>query len=290
MSITILVKTKKRRIAKKLSIRKAISVVVACSLLFLVSSRSTESLYDQQLRMSVVTSGLDEQAQQLDKLHDDTQKQIDGLVERLAAMQANLHQLDAVAGQLAESNGLSIEDFVLPEPTKVTLLRDASLLERINDMEQALAFKKQQITALESILLGLNIQQESLLAGKPIDKGWLSSYYGMRKDPFSGEPAMHKGVDFAGSSGSKVIATGAGIVTWSGERYGYGFLVEVDHGNGLKTRYGHNKSLKVKVGDVVTKGQTIALMGNTGRSTGAHVHYEVLKNGKQVDPLPYLYR
>jgi len=128
------------------------------------------------------------------------------------------------------------------------------------------------------------------LAGRPVSKGWLSSYYGIRKDPFNGRPAMHKGVDFAGKTGSGVIATGAGIVTWSGVRSGYGNLVEIDHGNGLRTRYGHAASLNVEVGDVVTKGQVVALMGSTGRSTGAHVHYEVLKNGQQIDPLPFVYR
>ena len=85
-----------------------------------------------------------------------------------------------------------------------------------------------------------------------------------------------------------MVSTGAGIVTWSGERYGYGLMVEIEHGNGLVTRYGHNKALSVAVGDVVTKGQNLAVMGSTGRSTGAHVHYEVLKHGQQVDPLAYL--
>jgi murein DD-endopeptidase MepM/ murein hydrolase activator NlpD len=112
----------------------------------------------------------------------------------------------------------------------------------------------------------------------------------MRDDPFTQTPAMHKGIDFAGTEGDEVIATAAGIVTWSGERYGYGNLIEIDHGNGLVTRYGHNKELTVSVGEVVIKGQEIALIGNTGRSTGAHVHYEIIKNGTQIDPLPYVYR
>jgi murein DD-endopeptidase MepM/ murein hydrolase activator NlpD len=157
-------------------------------------------------------------------------------------------------------------------------------------MSDTLDFKIQQLTALESLMRGLNIERESELAGRPVEKGWLSSYYGVRKDPFTSRPAMHKGIDFAGKAGENVIATGAGVVSWSGTRYGYGELVEIDHGNGLRTRYGHNAELTVEVGDVVTKGQSIALVGNTGRSTGAHVHYEVLKNGQQIDPLPYIYR
>jgi murein DD-endopeptidase MepM/ murein hydrolase activator NlpD len=101
---------------------------------------------------------------------------------------------------------------------------------------------------------------------------------------------MHKGIDFAAAEGDKVIATAAGVITWSGERFGYGNLVEIDHGNGLVTRYGHNQLLLVNVGEVVTKGQQIAQVGNTGRSTGPHVHYEIIKNGTQIDPLPFVYR
>jgi murein DD-endopeptidase MepM/ murein hydrolase activator NlpD len=112
----------------------------------------------------------------------------------------------------------------------------------------------------------------------------------MRADPFTGKPTMHKGLDFAGKEGDNVVATAAGIVTWAGDRYGYGQLVEIDHGDGFITRYGHNDGLTVSIGDVVTKGQPIAKMGNTGRSTGVHVHYEVIRNGRQVDPLPYVYK
>ena len=124
---------------------------------------------------------------------------------------------------------------------------------------------------LESLAFGHHIENNRYLSGRPISKGWLSSYYGMRKDPFSGRPAMHKGVDFAGKEDAEIIATGSGVVTWSGKRYGYGQLIEIDHGEGLKTRYGHNKNLLVAVGDVIDKGQVIARMGSTGRSTGPHV-------------------
>ena len=101
---------------------------------------------------------------------------------------------------------------------------------------------------------------------------------------------MHKGLDFGGETGDNVVATAAGIVTWAGERYGYGNLVEIEHGDGLITRYGHNQSLRVAVGEVVTKGQPVAVMGSTGRSTGAQVHYEVIRNGQQIDPLPFVYK
>lgn len=290
MSITILVKGKNTRIAKRFSIRKTVSLLVGVSLVLLVSSRSTESVLENQIRANVVKTGLEEQKALVDQLHGATDQKLDGLILQLASMQSQLHQLDTMSASLAEKSGLTLEDFQLPQDVKTNLSKDAELTTQIEKMSEALEFKIQQVTALESILLGLNIEQESKLAGRPIGKGWLSSYYGVRKDPFTGKPTMHKGIDFAGKEGSSVNATGAGVVTWSGSRFGYGNLVEIDHGNGLKTRYGHNDKLTVEVGDVVTKGQAIALMGNTGRSTGAHVHYEVIKNGRQVDPLPYIYR
>ena len=138
--------------------------------------------------------------------------------------------------------------------------------------------------------MGHHIESTSYLSGRPITKGWLSSYYGVRKDPFSGKPAVHKGLDFAGKEDGEIIATGSGVVTWADDRYGYGQLIEINHGKGLKTRYGHNKKLLVKVGEVVSKGQVIARMGSTGRSTGPHVHYEILRNNAQIDPIKFVYR
>jgi murein DD-endopeptidase MepM/ murein hydrolase activator NlpD len=99
---------------------------------------------------------------------------------------------------------------------------------------------------------------------------------------------MHKGMDFAGKEGSDVVAVAAGVVTWAGDRYGYGKLVEINHGKGFVTRYGHNKALKVDVGDRVKQGQIIAQMGSSGRSTGPHVHFEVIRNDKTVNPIKYI--
>ena len=113
--------------------------------------------------------------------------------------------------------------------------------------------------------------------------GWLSSNFGMRTDPFTGRLAMHRGVDFAGKMGSPVVAAAAGVVVSSGPRYGYGNLVEVDHGKGCITRYAHNLQNLVRAGQSVRKGQQIARMGSSGRSTGPHVHFEVLRNGQPVN-------
>lgn len=290
MSITILFRGSKRRFATRFSVRKFLSVIVLSSLVLLVSSRSSESVFENHVRVNVVKTGLEEQSKLVAELKQNTNEKVSGIVTQIATLQSRINKMDTITAAIAENAGLTKEDFSLSEETKAELSSQKDFTAQIDVMSQTLDFKIQQLNALESILIGLTIEKESELSGRPVSKGWLSSYYGVRKDPFSGKPAMHKGIDFAGKAGDNVVATAAGVVTWSGERFGYGNLVEVDHGNGLRTRYGHNDSLNVSVGDIVTKGQALAALGNTGRSTGAHVHYEVLKNGKQVDPLPYIYR
>ncbi len=141
---------------------------------------------------------------------------------------------------------------------------------------------------MEDLVLNENLQKEVEPSGRPITKGWLSSYFGMRTHPISGRREMHKGIDFAGSMGGQVIAVAKGVVTYSGKRYSYGNLVEIAHGNGYSTRYAHNSRLMVSVGDTVEKGFQIAEIGSSGRSTGPHVHFEVIKNGREVNPIPFI--
>jgi len=124
--------------------------------------------------------------------------------------------------------------------------------------------------------------------GRPVHSGYISSMFGNRTDPFTGRAAFHKGVDFAGREGSEVVAVASGVVIWSGDRYGYGQMVEINHGNGYVTRYAHNSDNLVAVGDTVKRGEVIAVMGSTGRATGPNLHFEVLHNGRVVNPLSYV--
>jgi len=119
---------------------------------------------------------------------------------------------------------------------------------------------------------------------RPVVGGWVSSHFGQRRDPFTGRPAVHRGLDFAGLDNSAILAVAPGVVTWSGRQRGYGNLIEIDHGNGWVTRYGHNSFNLVTPGDYVKLGQTIALMGSTGRATGIHLHFEVLYRGRYQNP------
>ncbi len=133
-----------------------------------------------------------------------------------------------------------------------------------------------------------NKAAETVPNGEPVENGQLSSEYGWRKDPFTGQHKHHAGIDIAADHRSDVKAVSPGTVTRAGKHGSYGNLVEIDHGNEYKTRYGHNDEILVLVGDKVKKGDTIALVGSTGRSTGPHLHYEVLHRDTKVDPGEFL--
>lgn len=227
-------------------------------------------------------------------------QQITALTIKLAELQSHTLRLNALGERLADNANIPEQEFNFdklppsggPSSTTSEISKKSfsQLLVEITQLENSLAHEENQLKMLESLTLGHHIENTRYLSGRPITKGWLSSYFGIRKDPFNGRPAMHKGIDFAGKEDGDIIATASGVVSWSDDRYGYGQLIEINHGDGLKTRYGHNKKLLVSVGDVVTKGQVIAKMGSTGRSTGPHVHYEILHNNKQINPLKFVYR
>ena len=273
-------------------------IIVSVALLF---NQSSDNHHEKFLNNVAQTqSGIEQQRRELQALRDATEQKLVGMLLKLGEMQSELQRLNALGEKLAVDSELNVAEFRFGQPPAVggpshevvmpKVESSQDVLDQIDSMMAQLDDRSNQLQALESVLMQHHITSESFISGRPIEKGWLSSYYGMRKDPFSGLPAMHKGIDFAGTEGEPVRVTGAGMVTWAGPRYGYGNLVEVDHGNGLVTRYGHSKTIHVKVGDVITKGHIIADMGSTGRSTGAHVHYEVLKHGAPIDPLQFVYR
>lgn len=291
MKLEITLTSPKRRITKTLSVRTLVSVTVLSSLFMLVSSRSTDSVLEDFGRVKVAQAEYDAKQDEVKALADSTKIQLQQLIRQLAELDARLYEIDQRGDEIAKELGMKTEDLDVFDAKSAAIdAEDESIMKHIAAVQSSLKAKSQQLSVLESLVKGHNIELQAQVSGRPVNSGWLSSYYGMRSDPFTGNPAMHKGIDFAGKIGDDVVATGAGIITWSGDRYGYGLMIEIDHGNGLLSRYGHNKSLEVSVGEVVTKGQRVAIMGSTGRSTGAHVHYEVLKNGKQIDPLPYVYK
>ena len=242
---------------------------------------------------------LEEQQSELATVEQEVQQQVDALTLRLGEMQGRLLRLDALGQRFVESGLVASEEFNFTEPAAVggpesgaakESFSAPELTAMIGRLEAQLDDREQQLRLLDKLASRQKLEEEMFVEGRPITWGWLSSKYGYRSDPFNGKRTWHDGVDLAGKEGSDIISVAGGVVTWAGDRYGYGNLVEIDHGDGLVTRYGHCKTIQVEVGDVVQKGQVVALMGSTGRSTGPHVHFEVLHNGRSKDPVKYIAR
>lgn len=240
---------------------------------------------------------LKEQKQELVRARDAAQNDLNALAVRLGQMQAQMLRVEALGQRLTDMARLGKAEFDFDQrpaqggpaaPVVDEPLSSRDFIQTLNDMEAQIDDRARQLEVIEQVLSSRKLNNAVSPAGRPVAKGWLSSYYGKRSDPFNGRQAMHKGVDFAGKLGSNVVATAEGVVTWAGKRYGYGQLVEINHGNGYSTRYGHCQEILVALGEKVEPGQKIALMGSSGRSTGPHVHYEVLKNGRQVNPARYV--
>lgn len=239
-----------------------------------------------------------EQHAALQQARNSAEENASALARRIAQLQAHVVRLDAAGQRLTQIAGLDTGEFNFDQPPPVGGPEAAIPTEESLELDQVLlsldAFEKQlsdrerQLRVLEDLLLASRLQKQVKPSGWPVDGGWISSLFGRRTDPFTGRLAHHSGIDFAGREGSSVLAVAAGIVTDVGDRFGYGNLVEVNHGNGYVTRYGHNRDVLVRVGDRINKGQRIARMGSSGRSTGPHVHFEVLYNGAIVNPEQYI--
>ena len=303
--MNIIFLTKRTNRATSLNLGHGWSVAVMITVLFvfpvlgvmagywLGATRQGEQVVSQELRAE-----LQRQREHIDRVARQAEEDMKGLTVRLGQLQAQAVRLNALGRRLVEAGKLDKDEFDfgnLPaqggpaaDPAQVQQMTPPDFLEALDQLASELSRRESQLRVIESLYMNRDLLQEVRPAGRPIRSGWISSYYGMRTDPFTGLQEFHKGMDFAGKLGSDVVAVAGGVVTWAGDRYGYGLLVEISHGNGYITRYGHNKEVLVKVGDIVSSGQTIAHMGSSGRSTGPHVHYEVHYKGRVVDPRKYV--
>jgi len=242
---------------------------------------------------------LADQERQVEDAQREAEVNLEASALRLAQLQARIVRLDALGERLTSVANLDEGEFDFSQPPALggPELVDSSeaysppdYMQLLKQLGEDIENREQQLSVLETLLVNRKIQSDVFLAGRPINKGWMSSRFGMRNDPITGRRAWHNGVDFAGKEGADVVTVAAGVVVFAGPRSGYGKMVEINHGGGFSTRYGHHKELLVKVGDIVRKGQVIGLMGSSGRSTGPHVHFEVFKNGRVVDPSAYIHR
>jgi murein DD-endopeptidase MepM/ murein hydrolase activator NlpD len=217
---------------------------------------------------------------------------------RLGQIQSQLLRLDALGERLAKSAGIKPQEFRLDQTPgrggAVSSLpqRDLSLADFSGQLE---VLSKQsddrgdRLAILEAMLLRDHVKMRGQPSMRPVSVGWYSSNFGWRIDPFSGKQAFHEGVDFMADVGTPIVAAAGGVVVYSDYHPEYGNMVAIDHGNGLVSRYAHASRRTVKVGDVVLKGEKIAEVGTTGRSTGPHLHFEVRFRGAPQDPTRFLH-
>ena len=248
--------------------------------------------------LSELTGALDAQRENIADIRQGNEDTLDALAIRIAQMNARMIRLDAVGRRLTEMADIDADEFNFdsdpalggPEEPMAAGSNVAvpEVLDAMTTLNYQLANREAQLNVLESVLMNQNLSERVYPQGRPVKSGWLSSYFGKRTDPVTGKPANHTGIDFAGKHGDEIVAVADGVVTWSGDRYGYGVMVEITHGNGYATRYAHNSENLVVVGEEVKKGQVVALMGKTGRATGPNLHFEVLRNGSRVNPVSFI--
>ena len=251
------------------------------------------------LGMRLGSNGFDTRTQlsELGSLRQQVQDRVDAMSIRVGELNAHMIRLDALGKRLTQMANISSGELNFDAPPALggpeeehvgASAQIPDLTRMMDDMERRLVRRDSQLLALENVILSRSLSEAIRPEGRPVMTGYISSYFGGRQDPFDGHEAQHRGVDFAGTAGEQVMAVAAGVVTRAEAATGYGNLVEINHGNGYMTRYGHNQRLLVAVGDTVVRGQPVALMGSTGRSTGPHVHFEVLRNGQHVNPLAFV--
>lgn len=229
------------------------------------------------------------------RLHTGTH--LNALAQRLGHLQAQVMRLNALGSRLTRMAGLDASEFNFstrpavggPAESSATI-QHINVFGALNSLDNQVARQTEQLNALQTLLISSQIQSAITPAGWPVTGGWLSSRFGVRADPFTGRHSMHRGVDIASPMGSAIRAIGDGVVTYAGKKQGYGLFVEIRHGQGYSTRYAHASKVLVNLGDRIVRGQAIANVGTSGRSTGPHLHFEVLRNRVHIDPDQFLHQ
>ena len=280
----------------------AFGAVLAIGLMGLIGYISfTAGQLNRQLQFhsaeTLVREQVLQQQTEVDSAIIEARTNVNALALRLGELQADVIRLDALGERLVDMAQLDDEEFDFGtqpamggpyNPNSVGTLSITEFIDSLDRLAKDLEDRSPKLTVLEALLMSEQLDKQIRPAGRPVATGWMSSGYGYRTDPITGKKAFHSGADFAGPAGSAVLAVASGVVTTAGFIDGMGNIVAINHGGGYVTRYAHNEKNLGKVGDTIKKGQKIALMGNSGRSTGPHVHFEVLHNGRPVNPLKYV--
>jgi murein DD-endopeptidase MepM/ murein hydrolase activator NlpD len=237
---------------------------------------------------------LDEQRTVIEGARQEVRADLDAFTQRIGLLQAHVNRINALGTKMITMAGLKEEEFdfsSVPAMGGADESLDQSggyeneeITRVLEALELALIEKEQQLNILDELILSQYLQEEVQPKGMPVNQGWLSSGYGYRNNPFTGKRQFHRGMDFAGPEGTPIFSAAGGMVTKVNKQKDYGLIVEIDHRNGYITRYAHTLAVLVNEGDIVKKGQPIAKMGNSGRSTGPHLHFEVIQDGKHINP------
>ncbi|HIZ50538.1 MAG TPA: M23 family metallopeptidase [Candidatus Pseudomonas excrementavium] len=232
-----------------------------------------------------------------DYIKEESQVQLEHMTQQLSRLQTRLSRLDALGERLTELADLSDGEFNFntdpgmggPElPSHSESYEGADIQTVLDRLSARIDDRTQQLRLLEELMLNRHNDANAMLDFIPVHAGYISSGFGRRTDPITRRSAMHSGLDFAAPRGTAIHALGAGVVTFSGRRGAYGNMIEISHAGGYKTRYAHAQELQVKKGELVKKGQQVATVGSTGRSTGPHLHLEVYHNGMAINPARFL--
>ncbi len=244
-----------------------------------------------------IQSLVNQEQNDIQKFKSDVNRELDSLALQIGGLYAQSMRINALGDRLTTVAKLQDSEFDFnTEPgiggagLELTNKENTSqdLFASLYSIKASFQQQEEQLALLSALLNEKDLDQQIKPSGKPIRKGWISSSYGGRVDPFTGKQAFHSGIDFSGKHGSIIQAMAEGVVIWAGSRGNYGKLVEIDHGSGYVTRYAHMSELSVSIGQKIEKAQAIGIMGKTGRATSAHLHFEVLKKGHKVNPWPFL--
>lgn len=261
------------------------------------AGQTTPSSASNTEKLAALEAWMAEEREHLTAAQRDAEDDLDALAIRLAELQAQMMRIDALGERLVKLADLDAREFDFSQPPAAGGPDDAvdgntqSVSELINGMDtlgRLVQERMEKLTLLEEWVMNNEVRRQTLPSGLPVVSGWISSDFGRRINPVTGKAQLHAGVDIPGDSGSEVLSVAAGVVTKAERMSGYGNVVEIRHADGYSTRYGHNQKNLVKEGERIEKGQVIALLGSTGRTTGPHVHFEVRKDGEPVDPEHYL--
>lgn len=252
--------------------------------------------YHERISPYTLSAKVHEEQAKIEETKEYVEKSLEALSARVGLLQAQVSRINAVEKRLARAAKVDISGFDFDSQPALggggvsvdTDVVEGILSDEIESMEAELAKREAAIQSLGVSLSEILLREEQTPDGMPIKNSWISSRYGWRTSPISGRKQFHKGADIPGKHGADIIAVADGVVVRS-ERAGlFGNIVEINHGDGLRTIYAHNSKNLVSEGDSVKKGDVIAKVGSTGSSTGPHVHFEVRKNGKAINPHSYL--